>query len=307
MTAPSATAFGLYGEPPADLAGRPDGAIQFSPLIPGSADLADSPGASLAGMVMLAPPGTIERRHALALALRALVPGAPLTVLAPKDKGGSRLRGELEDLGCSVSEDARRHHRICTTLRPAEPAGLDAAIAAGAPRFVEALGLWSQPGVFAWDRIDPGSALLVEHLPPLAGRGADLGCGLGVLARAALASPAVTGLVLMDIDRRAIAAARRNVEDPRASFQWMDLRAPAGAPAGLDFVVCNPPFHDGGAEDRALGQIVVRRAAGMLRRGGRLFLVANRHLPYEAVLKAAFRTVTPRVEAHGYKVHEAEA
>ena len=43
----------------------------------------------MAAMVMLAPPGTVERRYATALALRALAPGGALTILAPKDKGGS--------------------------------------------------------------------------------------------------------------------------------------------------------------------------------------------------------------------------
>lgn len=307
MTAPATPAFGLFGEPPAELAGRPDNAIQFSPLIPGSAALEDQPQGSLAGFLMLAPAGTVERRHALALALGALIPGAPLTVLAPKDKGGARLRKELEAFGCVVAEEARRHHRICTTDRPDAPAGLDEAIAAGSPRLVEALGLWSQPGIFAWDRIDPGSALLIRHLPSLAGRGADLGCGLGVLAQAVLASPGVTALTLLDIDRRALAAARRNTADARASFEWTDLRRNSPGLSGLDFVVMNPPFHDGGTEDRALGQTFVRRASSMLRRGGRLFLVANRHLPYEAVLKASFRTVTPLVDEGGYKIHEAGA
>jgi len=307
LAGPAPLIFGLYGEPPAELADRPEGAVQFSPLIPGSASLEDQSPASLAAMVMLAPPGTVERRYAMAQALRALAAAAPLTVLAPKDKGGSRLRKELEAFGCDVAEDARRHHRICTTVRRASLAGVDEAIAAGAQQLVEPLGFWSQPGVFAWDRIDPGSALLLEHLPPLAGRGADLGCGIGILSRAVLAAPAVTELTLVDLDRRAVDAARRNIADPRARFVWADLRREVAGLGGLDFVVTNPPFHDGGAEDRALGQAFVRRSASLLRRGGRLLLVANRHLPYEAALKASFRSVALRVEAGGYKVYEAEA
>jgi 16S rRNA (guanine1207-N2)-methyltransferase len=240
----------------------------------------------------------------MALGLRALKPGAPLTVLGRKDKGGSRIAKELQGFGCAVEDTGRAHHRISRTVRPDAPEGLEAAVAAGAPRFVEALGLWTQPGLFSWDRIDPGSRQLAEAMGPLAGRGADLGCGTGYLARAVLAEPGVKHLDLIDLDRRAVAAARRNVEDPRAAFHWADART-APPLADLDFVVTNPPFHDGGAEDRALGQGFIRRAHGALRKGGRLWLVANRHLPYEGVLTPLFAEVQLRREGGGYKVYEA--
>ena len=91
----------------------------------------------------------------------------------------------------------------------------------------------------------------------------------------------------------------------KAAFHWADLRGAEPALADLDFVVMNPPFHDAGAEDRALGQVFIRRAAGALRKGGTCWLVANRHLPYESVLSEHFARVTPHGEAGGYKVFEA--
>ncbi|ATQ40920.1 class I SAM-dependent methyltransferase [Caulobacter mirabilis] len=304
MTEPSEQ-HGVYGAPPREVAETPAGAIRFSPLVPGAADLeAVAPG-SMTSMTLLAPPGTIERRYALALALRALAPNGRLTAAAPKDKGGSRLRKDLEAFGCVVNEDGRRHHRICITRRPDAPTGLDEALAEGAPRLSPTLGLWTQPGVFSWDRVDPGSALLLKTLPPLAGAGADLGAGVGVLAHAVLASLKVERLTLIDIDRRAVEAARRNVADPRVDIRWADARQSGLEPGSLDFVVMNPPFHDGGAEDKSLGQAFIRQAASLLRKGGVLWLVANRHLPYEAVLADAFRTATPRADAGGFKVIEA--
>jgi 16S rRNA (guanine1207-N2)-methyltransferase len=297
--------FGLFGHPPAGLVAVPPNAQQFSPLIPGSANLTDVPERTLAGMVMLAAPGTLERRHDLAAMLVALAPGAPFTVLAPKDMGGARLAGELTRFGCAFEESAKRHHRICIGTRPADPEGLSEALAEGAPRRADTLdGLWSQPGIFSWNRLDPGSALLLQELPRLAGRGADFGCGIGVLAHGVLASDKVTALDLVDIDRRAIEAARRNVGDPRARFAWADVLALRDLKA-LDFVVMNPPFHDGGAEDRGLGQAFIRRAAEALRPGGHLWLTANRHLPYEAVLKPLFKSVRTAAEANGFKVFEA--
>jgi 16S rRNA (guanine1207-N2)-methyltransferase len=297
----------VYGLPPAELAEIPDGAAQVSPLIPGSTRLEDAGDQSLEALVMLAPPGTVERRFAVAHALRAVKPGGRMVVLAPKDRGGARLGRELRDLGCSFSEEPRRHHRICTLVRPETALPLAEPIAAGAPRHIENLALCTQPGIFSWDRIDPGTALLLANLPTQAGRGADFGCGLGILARAVLASPKVTALTLIDIDRRAVEMAERNVADARAAFRWADIREPDPTLARLDFVVMNPPFHDGGAEDQALGQAFIRRAAESLRPGGLLWLTANAHLPYEAVLKATFKAVTLKASAQGYKVYEAKA
>lgn len=293
----------VYGAPPPALAEAAAGAAQVSPLIPGARALEALAPASLSSAVIAAPPGTIERRYVLALALRALQPGAPLTALAPKEKGGSRLRKELETFGCKVDEVGRQHQRICHAARPAAPEGLEAAIAAGGPQQLDG-GLWTQPGVFSWDRDDAGSQLLIAALPALGGQGADLGCGIGVLARAVLASPKVTALDLVDLDRRAVEAARRNVEDARARVHWADARSGPEL-AGLDFVVMNPPFHDTGLEDKALGQAFIRRAHQVLRPGGALWLVANRHLPYEAVLGERFGRVTPKGEGKGFKIYEA--
>jgi 16S rRNA (guanine1207-N2)-methyltransferase len=296
---------GIYGTPPAEVLETPEGAIQFSPLMPGAAELELQAEGSLAAMTMLAPPGTLERRYTIALALRALAPGSLFTALAPKDQGGSRLRKELQAFGCTVQETARRHHRIAICTRPDKLIGIDEALANGGPQVVAGLGLWSQPGVFNWDRIDPGTALLMQHLPALSGRGADFGCGIGILARAVLGSASVKQMTLIDIDRRAIKAAQRNLDDPRLRFRWTDVRASDPELTGLDFVVMNAPFHDAGTEDKALAQSFVKRAAELLCNGGVCWLVANRHLPYEAVMKPLFKRIELKVETGGYKIYEA--
>jgi 16S rRNA (guanine1207-N2)-methyltransferase len=293
----------LYGSPSREVIQAPPDARQVSPLSPGAADLGEAPPNSLDSIDLLVPPGAAEARHVLAQALVALRPGGRLTAAAPKDKGGMRLKKLLQGFGASVDEVSRRHHRICTLTRPEHLVGLSEALAAGAPRQLPDTGLWSQPGVFSWDRLDPGSALLMRALPDLKGQGADIGCGIGWLAQKVLASANVSLLHLIDVDRRAVECARRNVDDPRARFAWADARR--CELSDLDFIVTNPPFHDAGTEDRRLGQDFIRTAAGMLRKGGLLWLVANRHLPYEAELGGAFRTVRPVADQGGYKVYEA--
>ena len=295
----------VYGWPPMGLAEISPIAVQLSPFDPQATSLETVAGGSLASLVVAAPPGAVERRFVLAHGLRMLRTGGELTALAPKNRGGSRLANELRLFGCQPEEDARRHHRICRCRKPPAPKGLDRAIELGGLQVAPSLGLWSQPGVFSWDRLDPGSAALIASGLSFSGRGADIGCGIGVLAREVLADPAVTGLALIDIDDRAIAAARRNVTDPRASFAHADiLRSPAML-ADLDFVVMNPPFHHNGRQNQALGQQFIATAAGALRKGGVCRMVANSGLPYEAVLARAFSKVFQVARGGGYKILEA--
>lgn len=293
----------IYGRPPA-VFDPPMSATQTSPLIPGSSALEDMADGSADDITLYAPPGAVERRYVLAQALRVLKAGGRLDFMAPKDKGGSRLAKELKGFGLEFAENAKAHHRRVQLTRPEAIEGLDAAIRDGAPRIVPGLEAWSQPGVFAWDRIDTGTALLAQVLPPLKGNGIDLGCGYGALATVVLRAPAVTSLRMIDLDRRALSAAKKNVEDARARFEWDDVRTLEAA-GTLDFVVSNPPFHDGGIEDKRLGQKFIRKSAELLKKGGVAWIVANRHLPYEQDLNEVFKRVNMVVDQQGFKVFEA--
>ena len=297
---------GLYGEPSEGLVDIPADARQCSPFHPGAAALEDAPPASLDRFIVAAPGGTQERKHILALALRALKPDGELIALAPKKKGGQRLASDLEALGCTqVDIASKSHNKIAYASPPQDLSDVETAIEEFGPRLDEELGLWTRPGVFAWDRVDPGTALLMDALPDLKGRGADLGCGLGVLAHRVLQSEAVTSFLMVDIDRRAVEMAWRNVGDDRASVRWEDVRTGLKDINDLDFIVMNPPFHDQGEETRTLGQIFIRRAAEMLRKDGVVWLTANRHLPYEAVLDEHFSSWRKVVDEGGYKIIEA--
>ncbi|GAA6199934.1 methyltransferase [Aquicoccus sp. SU-CL01552] len=147
------------------------------------------------------------------------------------------------------------------------------------------------PGVFSADGIDPASRLLAEALPGhLGARVADLGAGWGYLSARILKDDRLESLDVVEADRVALNCAMENVSDPRARFHWVDA-ALFRTTRPLDAVVSNPPFHTGRAADPALGQSFIEAAARLLGPHGHLWMVANRQLPYEAALAAAFSSV----------------
>ncbi len=302
----------VYGVLPPELAGTfdvPADAIQCDPHQPGAEMLEEMAPESLDALLMHAPPGTLERRYTLAAGLAALKNGAPFTVLASNTKGGARLLEELRAFGCAPAARPKRRHQVLEMERPLQLTGIEAALEAGAPHFLDSLGLYSQPGVFSWDRLDPGSELLIEHLPALAGRGADLGCGIGILARAvierALAEGRDVSLSLIDNDLRALRLAERNLKGAPVVTLWRDVRRAADLPSGLDFVVMNPPFHDAGTENRDLGRTFIQKAAAMLSARGTLWMTANRQLAYEKTLQSVFGSVEQIIQKNGYKIFRA--
>ncbi len=168
-------------------------------------------------------------------------------------------------------------------------------------------GWWRAPGVFSGDGVDKASAFLADALPKdLKGRVVDLGAGWGYLTTALLDRPAVTQVDMVENDALALDAAQRNITDARAGPHWADaLNWVPETP--VDHVVTNPPFHVGRATDPKLGQGFIRAAAAMLKPRGQLWLVANRHLPYEETLKDAFRTLELHAETSSFKIFHASS
>lgn len=148
-------------------------------------------------------------------------------------------------------------------------------------------------GMFSADHIDPGSSFLIDHLPrDLKGRIADFGAGWGYLAaQSALHCPAIKSIALFEADHASLEAAKLNMARLapalEATFHWQDLIGEK-AVGDFDTIIMNPPFHQGRAADPSIGNSIIRNAHNALHRGGKIYLVANRALPYEATLTASF-------------------
>lgn len=269
-------------------------------------------------LVLLLPPRQRDEARALfARAMTHVAEGGTVLASMPNAEGAKSGEADLARLASTVQHLSKHKCRVFWTR--ADAAAIDNGLlqewlALDATREIVD-GYVSRPGLFSWDRIDRASALLASQLPgDLRGRVADLGAGYGYLACQVLARCSeVETIDLYEAQARALEPARINLDralkshtgNARAAIHWHD--ATRGLPQRYDAIVSNPPFHLGRADLPQLGRAFIESAADALQPKGRLWLVANRHLPYEAVLQARFRQVRTVIQQGGFKVFEAES
>jgi len=170
------------------------------------------------------------------------------------------------------------------------------------------LRLVSLPGVFAHGRLDRGTALLLEVLKQLKGseqpRGTvlDFACGTGIIGLSMLRRDLELKLTMLDSSALAL-------ECVRLSLQANGLQASVLAADGLaqvnthyDWIISNPPFHHGVATNFGVSRRFFAQAEAVLGKQGKILLVCNRHLPYQAWLEDHFASVESLASQNGFKV-----
>lgn len=244
-----------------------------------------------------------------------LAEGGVLMVAQHNDSGAKKTEQYLKEAAGEVETLSKHHSRAFWTTKevgkPWNDAVLEGWRQRGMMRRVMEGKWWSQPGLFSWDRIDVGSALLVKHLPKeLSGHAADLGSGWGFLSAHLLREcPEILSIDLYDADGDSFEPIRRNLgiipTRVKTRSLWRDVTA--GIDVGrYDVVVTNPPFHDGKTADPTIGLRFLAAAAAGLKPHGELWLVANRQLPYENFLGETFTEWKTTVEQDGFKVMHAK-
>lgn len=226
----------------------------------------------------------------IAEAIERVSLGGLIIVAGGKEDGIASLRKRIDEL-VLLDGHLPKHHGIAFWFaRPADT-GAASVLRAANPDLVVEGRFRTAPGMFSFDKIDAGSKLLVDNLPnDLRGNIADFCAGWGYVAvEVAARSSGISSLDLYEADFTALEAAKGNIGNTAAEthFFWTDLLSEP-VERRYDAIVMNPPFHRSRAAEPEIGAGMIHAAAKALKSGGKLFMVANRQLPYEPVLAKAF-------------------
>ena len=266
--------------------------------------------------VMEVPGSRGLARRWLAEAYGALRPGGQLYLAGPNNQG---IQPAIEDARALFGNVAvlgyKERNRVARATK--------APHVSAAPEWIEQAGiqpgtwheldidvrghelhLYSLPGIFAYDRLDDGTQLLLAHLEvPHDARVLDIGCGYGIIGLLA-ARLGAAHVDMVDVNMLAVAAAQRNIVHHGAT----NARAlPSDATSAVDqnrydLVVTNPPFHAGKAVDYDMAHAFIEQARSVLTPRGRFVLVANKFIRYDAFARNRFRHVDHIAENGRYQV-----
>ena len=264
----------------------------------------------LDAVLILLPKNIDEAKYIIAKGLTLLKPQGTLFCAASNKAGGNRIKKILQDFGLIDLQDLSKNKArvVWGKLESLIPNIMDKALEQGQKQFILDGEYQSQPGVFGWNKIDQGSQILLQNLPEnLRGKGADFGCGFGYLSKNILQQhQKIEELICIDADFRAVKLCEENLKtlekSAKIKFLWQDLTQDFSAPKDLDFIIMNPPFHEGKKTDSDIGKSFIQSAFQALKLNGKLYFVANINLPYEQVLRGMFTRYETLYTGQGFKV-----
>ncbi len=249
--------------------------------------------------------------------VRVLRPGGQCYLAGGNHEGAKSAARLLERLfGNAKTLVQHRSHRLVVATRPAHPPDvaadmvtpfIDADVYQEVPASLhgEAFTLYTRPGVFSWAHVDEATDVLARLLDVAPGeRVLDIGCGAGALGVVAARQSRTGAVCLVDVDSDAVRCAERTLRAAGSTNARALVSDVASSVLGerFDVVVANPPFHTGKQVDLDVPHQFIRDAFDVLEPGGRVLLVANRTLPYEAMLTAQFGVYRVLHDGRRFKV-----
>lgn len=166
----------------------------------------------------------------------------------------------------------------------------------------------SYPGVFAHGRLDAGTALLLDNLAGMdfSGDILDFGCGAGVIGACISAHNKDVSMAFLDTSALALKACEETLAANELGGLVMASDGLSEVQHSYDMIISNPPIHAGVRTENRMSMRLLESVQEHIKPGGRLILVANRHLPYEGWLSQNFQQLVELAENSHFKVIVAE-
>ncbi len=148
--------------------------------------------------------------------------------------------------------------------------------------------------VFSRESLDIGTRFLLEHLPKNTDAKdiVDLGCGNGVVGLMLAEFHFLSKLYFVDESYMAIASAKEtfSLAFPERAADYCIADGLTGFKTeSIDLIVCNPPFHQQNTLGSQIALSMFKQSFRVLRKGGTLWVIGNRHLGYHLDLKRLFK------------------
>ena len=147
--------------------------------------------------------------------------------------------------------------------------------------------------VFSREKLDIGTRFFIQNLPNDNGYShiVDLGCGNGIVGLIAAEKNPDATLHFVDESFMAVASAKENFQrqwpDRDADFRVTDCLQGL-SPNSCDLILNNPPFHQQNTVGDFIAWQMFKESLNVLKPGGELWVIGNRHLGYHIKLKRLF-------------------
>lgn len=240
--------------------------------------------------------------HVINEAIRVLKPGGQLILAGDKSEGIKTYIDKAKILfggageAQKVSKDTWLAEFICPEAANSTPLDDKDYTTLRPEAQDENFEYWSKPGIYGWNKIDKGSAYLIEHLdaflmtmPEPPRQMLDLGCGYGYLSLNT--SHLNIPVTATDNNAAAIAACERNFDRYPINGKVVTADCAEGISGKFDLILCNPPFHAGFDVEGDLTDRFLKAAHDRLSTTGVACFVTNLHIPLERKARNLFHQV----------------
>lgn len=254
--------------------------------------------------------------HCINESYRALLPQGSLHLIGTKDEG-IRTHGRKAEQLFGNPEHAKKHGDTyhIRLEKPQETAQSTAEFLDSKeyghlrPCTVGDFHFISKPGVFGWNKVDRGSAMLAAYALKILGQNQkksagsvlDLGCGYGYLLLVTAGIP-FSSRTATDNNAAAVDAAKASFARAHLNVDVSLDDCGEALTGSYDWILCNPPFHQGFDTSSQLTDKFITQIRRLLAPQGKALLVVNQFIPIERLAEDKFAHIDVVSHEQGFKI-----